>query len=48
MYANARERIGRTVGAGGSDEDADAADGEEITNKIPRIEQELKGLECSR
>jgi hypothetical protein len=28
------------------DEDADAADGEEITNKIPRIEGELKGLEC--
>jgi hypothetical protein len=28
------------------DEDADAADGEEITNKIPRIEEGLKELEC--
>src|SRR5882762_8336650 len=30
------------------DEDADAADGEEITNKIPRIEQELKGWNADR
>jgi len=30
------------------DEDADAADGEEITNKIPRIEEGLKGWNANR
>jgi hypothetical protein len=30
------------------DEDADAADGEEITNKIPRIEEEMQITEPMR